>query len=217
MRTNLWVKGILREAIVKIAATMFTALVGALAGSQVHAQSSSTYLGVSGGAVWTDAANSVATVSSGIHDESVPNGFKVYGGRIWDRFGLEFAYYNLGKYDIVDINGAILDQLETRALAVSGVYAAPLGQGYTFIAKLGIAFTEAEYDCQSVCGTVPFIDTKRRGNSGLIGLGVTSQMSSNIALRMEFEHIGNVRHGMSNAVKFNDGYDMFSVGLHLNF
>lgn len=207
----------MREAIVKIAATMFAALVGVLAGSQVHAQSSSTYLGVSGGSVWTDAANSVAAVSGGFHDESVPNGFKVYGGRIWDRFGLEFAYYSLGTYDIVNTTGAIVDQLETRAFAVSGVYAAPLGQGYTFIAKLGIAFTEAEYDCRLGCGTAPFVDTTRRGNSGLIGLGFASQIASNLALRMEFEHIGSVRHGMSNFVKFNDGYDMLSVGIHLNF
>jgi hypothetical protein len=216
MRTNLWVRGILTEAKVKIAATMIAALVGVLAGSQAHAQSSGSYLGISGGAVWTDAAGSVATFASGIHDESVPNGFKVFGGRIRDGFGMEFAFYDLGTYDIVNGAGAVQDQLETRALAVSGVYSAPLGHGYGFIAKLGIAFTEARYDCRLNCGP-PFVDTKRRGNSGLIGLGVTSQMSGNVALRMEFEHIGNVRHAISNAFLFNDGYDMFSVGLHVNF
>lgn len=218
MRGNLWVGGTLTEAKVKIAATMIAALVGMLAGFQAHAQSSTVYMGASGGAVWTDAADSVAAISGGVHDDSVPNGFKVFGGRIRDNFGIELAYYYLGKFDIVAFGtGAMLDQLETRALAVSGVYSAPLGHGYNFIAKLGIAFTEAQYDCRTGCGVAPFIDTRRRGNSGLIGLGITSQVSSNVALRMEFEHIGNVRHAMSNTVFFNDGYDMFSVGLHLNF
>jgi opacity protein-like surface antigen len=202
---------------VKIAATVFVVLAGVLAGSQVQAQSSRSYLGISGGAVWTDAANSVAAISGGIHDESVPNGFKFYGGRIWDRFGMEFAYYNLGKYDIVNPVGTVLDQLETTALAVSGVYLAPLGRGYSLVAKVGIAFTEAQYSCRTGCGTPPFISTRRRGNSGLLGLGVTSQMSENVALRMEFEHIGSVRHAMSNVVFFNDGFDMFSVGIHINF
>jgi opacity protein-like surface antigen len=217
MRTNLWVRGISREAKVKIAATIITALVGMFAGSQVHAQSSGGYLGISGGAVWTDAAGSVAEFGSGIHDESVPNGFKVYGGRIWDGFGIEFAYYNLGEYDIEDGAGAVQDRLETRALAVSGVYSAPLGHGYALIARLGIAFTEARYDCRLDCGPPFFVDTKRRGNAGLIGLGFASQISGNIGLRMEFEHIGNVRHGISNAFLFNEGYDMFSVGIHVNF
>ena len=218
MRGNLWVRGTLTEVKVKIAATMIAALVGMLAGFHAHAQSSTAYMGASVGAVWTDAANSVASISGGVHDEGVPNGFKVFGGRIRDNFGIEFAYYNLGKYDIVTAGtGALLDQLETRALAVSGVYSAPLGQGYNFIAKLGIAFTEAQYDCRTGCGVAPFIDTKRRGNAGLIGLGITSQVSTNVALRMEFEHIGSIRHAMSNTVFFNDGYDMFSVGFHLTF
>lgn len=201
----------------KIAATMIAALVGMLAGSQVHAQSSGGYLGISGGAVWTDAAGSVAAIAGGIHDDSIPNGFKLFGGRIWDRFGIEFAYYYLGEYDIVDGAGAVQDQLETRALAVSGVYSAPIAPGYTFIGKLGIAFTEAQYDCRLNCGPPFFVDTKRRGNAGLIGLGITAQMFGDVALRMEFEHIGNVRHSISNAIRFNDGYDMFSVGLHVNF
>jgi opacity protein-like surface antigen len=217
MRTNLQVRRISREAKVKIAATMIAALIGMFAGSQAHAQSSGGYLGISGGAVWTDAASSVAGFAGGVHDESIPNGFKVYGGRIRDRFGIEFAYYYLGEYEIEDGAGVVQDALETRALAVSGVYSAPIAPGYAFIGKLGIAFTEAQYDCRLNCGPPFFVDTRRRGNAGLIGLGITSQIAGNVALRMEFEHIGNVRHGISNAIRFNDGYDMLSVGLHVNF
>jgi hypothetical protein len=194
---------------------LIAALAGLLVGAQAQAQTNSTYLGVSGAAVWTDAARSLATLTGGVHDDKIPNGFKVFGGRVWDRFGVEFGYYNLGEYDIIDATNAVQDQLETTAFAVSWVYATPIAQGYHFNFKLGLAFTEATYDCKLLCGA-PFLDTKRRGTSGLIGVGVAWQASGNFALRMDFEHLGSVQHAVSQT-KFKEGYDMFSVGAQLNF
>lgn len=197
---------------------LFVALACSIAPAQVQAQRSEVYLGVAGGAVWTDAATSVAKLSPGtMHDEQIPNGLKIYGGRMWDRVGVEFGYYNLGKFDIIDAGGAVQDQMKTFAFAVSGVYTGQIGQGYVFNAKLGVAFTHTDYDCRVGCGASPFIDTRQRGTSGLIGVGVGWQPSGGVMWRMDFEHIGSVQHAMGNTVKFKDGYDMFSVGVQLQF
>lgn len=134
---------------------------------------------------------------------------------MWERFGIEFAYYNLGEYDIVDGAGALLDQLTTTAIGVSGVYTAPIAPGYYFNAKLGLAFTDAKYDCKASC-TSPFVDTNRRGTSGLLGIGLAMRAVSNLWLRLEYEHVGSVQHAISN-IRFNDGYDMLSVGVHIGF
>jgi hypothetical protein len=202
---------------VKRSVILFAALAGLLAGSQVHAQAPGFYFGLSGGAATTDATNSVATQTFGVHDDKTPNAYKIYGGRMWDDYGLEFAYYNLGKYKfLAGFAGPVQDELQTSALAVSGVYSKALGQGYYFNAKAGIAFTLAEYDCKLGCGVPPFIDTQRRGNSGLLGLGVAMRASQSLFFRIEYEHIGAVQHAISN-IRFKNAYDLFSIGLMAQF
>lgn len=197
---------------------LFAVLVGAIAAGQSQAQQSSVYLGIGGGAVWTDAATSVANQFPGnFHDEKIPNGWKIYGGKMWDQVGVEFGFYNLGKYDIIDVSGAVQDQLKTSAIAVSGVYSAPIGQGYVFNGKIGVAFTQAEYDCKVGCGVTPFINTRERGTSGLIGVGFGALTSPHVMWRLDFEHFGTVHHAMGKAVKFKNSYDMFSVGVQLQF
>jgi hypothetical protein len=186
MRGILCLQGISREAEVKKTGILIAALAGVLAGTQAQAQSTSTYLGISGAAVWKDA-----------------------------RFGVEFGYYILGKYDIENAGGAVQDQLKASALAVSGVYSTPIGYGYSFNGKLGIAFTEAKYDCKLACGGT-FLDTRRRGTSGLIGVGVGWQAASNLAFRIDYEHIGGLQHAVS-TIRFKEGYDLMSVGVQLQF
>ena len=200
----------------KRTAILFAALAGLLAGSQVHAQSPGYYLGLSGGAATTDATNSLAALTLGVHDDKTPNAYKIFGGRMWDDYGLEFAYYNLGKYKfLAGFAGPVQDEMQTSAIAVSGVLSKPLGQGYYFNAKAGIAFTLAEYDCKLSCGA-PFVDTQRRGNSGLLGLGVAMRASESLLFRIEYEHIGAVQHAISN-IRFKNAYDLFSIGLVAQF
>jgi OmpA-like transmembrane domain len=181
-----------------------------------RAQTTTTYLGVSGGAVYTDAATNVSAITAGIHDESVPNGLKIYAGRLWGEFGVEVAYYDLGKYDFVDAGGATTDQLKTSAVTVSGIYSTPLGQGYTFNAKVGVAFTDARYDCKLNCGSPPFVDTTQKGTSSVYSLGVGWQASSSVMLRADFEHFGALHHAIS-TLRFKSPYDMFSLGVQFQF
>jgi hypothetical protein len=196
---------------------MLGALVaGAALAQPALAQNNSTYVGISGAAVYSDSARSLERITGGIHDESVPNGGKIYGGYMWDNLGVEFGYYMLGTYEIDNAGGAIQDELQTSAITVSGVYSAQMGAGYSFNARLGIAFTNAEYDCILACGA-PFVDTTRRGTSGLLGIGFGWRAPGGaFSLHMDYDHIGSVQHAIS-TIKFKDAYDMISVGVRLNF
>jgi OmpA-like transmembrane domain len=197
--------------------SILAAVLGAVfAAGQAQAQSTTTYIGISGGAVYTDATTNVTTITGGMHDESVPNGLKVFAGRLWGAYGVEFAYYDLGKYDFVDAGGATTDQLKTSAFAVSGIYSTPLGQGYSFNAKLGVAFTDARYDCKVSCGTPPFVDTTQKGTSSVYSIGLGWQAANSVMLRADFEHFGALHHAISTN-RFKSPYDMFSLGVQFQF
>lgn len=187
-----------------------------LAASHAEAQSTDTYIGISGGAAYTDATSNVTAVTAGIHDETVPNVFKVYGGRMWGQYGIEFAYYDLGRYDFTNVGGAVTDQLSTSAVTVSAVYSMPMGKGYSFNAKLGVAFTDARYDCKLSCGTPPFVDTTQKGTSGVYSLGLGWQASSSMMVRADYEHFGALHHAIS-TTRFKSPYDMFSLGVQFQF
>ena len=59
---------------------MLCALVaGASLALPALAQNTSTYVGASGAAVWSDAPRSLEGLTGSIHDESIPNGGKIYG------------------------------------------------------------------------------------------------------------------------------------------
>jgi len=195
------------------------ALAAALPAKAALAQESpgSFYLGASGAAVYTDASKSLESITGGVRDDSVPNGGKVYGGFMRDRWGMEFGYYYLGTYDILTAPaGTLQDQMKTSALVVAGAYQAPIAGGWDLVLRLGVAFTQAEYDCKLGCGTLPFVDTKEKGTSGMWGAGVNVRMTQSFSLLMEYEHIGNVHHSVGN-IGFKDGYDMFSVGVQVQF
>lgn len=195
-------------------AILIAALAGALLASHAQAQEpGQSYFGIGYGAVWTDGASPYGNTL----DEDAAGGFKVYGGSMSGHFGIEVGLYNLGKYD-VNFGGAKIAETETAAVAVSGVMATPLGGGYSFHAKLGLAFTQAEVSCISLCGTgnPVLADTKKRGTSGLLGIGLGARLGQNVLARIDYEHFGSVHHQIS-TTEYIDGYDMFSVSVQFNF
>jgi len=194
------------------------ALVLAAPSAWSQEQPGGLYIGLSGSAVYTDAAGSVETITGGFHDKSTPNGGKVFGGYMWDRWGMEFAYYYLGKYEFLNApgTGQVQDTLETQAFVVAAVYEAPLSSALSLFARGGIAFTHAQYDCKLGCGTAPYIDTKKTGLSGMWGAGLGVRLTQHTSVRLEYEHIGNVHHAIVDQ-EFTDGYDMYMVGLRLMF
>jgi hypothetical protein len=189
---------------------LFALLAGALLAAQAQAQApGQTYFGFGGGAVFTDSRYPSPLAST----EDTKAGGKIYFGTLGEAFGWEIGGYHLGKYDVTAA-GTKFAESSAWAIAVSGVYATDLGAGYSFHAKAGIAFTQHELDCPTaVCG---FSNSTKRGQSGLVGMGIGARLTQNIQTRIEFEHFGNV-HQAAGATEYKDAYEMFSVSLQFNF
>jgi len=200
---------------VKHTAILIAALAGALLAFQARAQQpGQSYFGISYGAVTSEGAS---PYNDTLDDDTVA-GYKIYGGSMGNgHFGMELGYYDLGKYD-VNFLGAKIAESKASAIAVSGVLATPLGGGYSFLAKVGLAFTDFQIDCLSLCGTgTPALaDTKKRGVSGLLGLGLGAQLTQGVTLRVDYEHFGAVHHQVSNT-GYKAPYDMLSVSAQFNF
>lgn len=197
----------------KRTAVLFAALAGMFLAAHAQAQQpGSTYLGVGYGSIWSDGASPYGNTV----DDGVAGGGRIYAGRMVDRFGVELGYYDLGKYNVT-LAGAPVSKMVTKAIAVSGIYAAPLGGGYTFSTKIGIAFTRAENQCVQ-CGILnpPNVNTMKRGLSGLIGFGLAAQLSNNFGVRMDLEHFGAVHHAIS-TFDYKNAYDLFSVSAQISF
>jgi len=202
---------------VKRTAILFAALAGALLAFQAQAQEPGQgYFGLGYGAAFTKGASPYSDTL----DEDTAGGFKIYGGSMMnDRFGLEVGYYNLGKYE-VNFGGSKIADSKTQAIAVSGVLATPLGGGYSLHGKVGLAFTQFEFQCVApFCGTggPPVLaNTKKRGTSGLLGLGIGAALAQDVTMRIDYEHFGAVHQAVSTFV-YKDGYDMLSVSVQFNF
>ena len=140
----------------------------------------------------------------------------MHGGKIYVGFmtnanwGTEIALHHLGTFDAF-LAGVKTDQWKATAVSVAGVYTTPLGAGYSFNGRLGLAFTNVEYDCLQICSATVF-DNKKRGISGMFGLGLGASLTQNLQMRVDFEHIGSVHHAVGNT-EYKDAYDVFSVSL----
>lgn len=204
----------------KTIGTIIALLAGVLLGGQAFAQApGQSYFGASFGSVWTDGGS---PYSINVVNEETSTAFKaVAGNMLWNQVGLEVGYYNLGTYETVftGTNQPFMEA-ETSAFTVNGVYTTPLGPGYAFHAKAGLAFTLYEASCRdaAVCATSTpvMVNTKNRGVSGMLGIGISANLAKDVAVRVDFEHIGSV-HEAVGSTDFKDGYDFLSVGLQFNF
>lgn len=196
---------------------LLAALAAACLMTPAQAQTSGGYLGVGVMSVWTDNAKDFASVTYGFGGSGADTatGLKVYGGYVWpNRFGIEVGYYDLGSYDVKDF-GAKTDQFEAHAVVVSGVFAAPIGRNFDFNAKLGIAFTNVDYTCVSLCG-FPYVNTGKSGTAGVLGVGLGWRLAPNFSLRADYEYFGGVRHAVGNLEADYD-YGAVSLSAQLKF
>lgn len=187
-----------------------------LCAATAHAQTGGGYVGVAPLVAYTDNARDFGEASfvDGSGERS-GTGAKVYGGYLWHQFGIEVGYYDLGTYDVTSA-GVKTDEFSVRALAFSGVFAAPLAaRDVLLTAKLGLAFTESKYRCFSGCG-FPFIDTNESGLAGVLGAGIAWRVAPSFSLRADVEYLGQVGHRAGN-LEADYGYSVFSLGAQLNF
>lgn len=193
---------------------LFALLAGALLATQSHAQApGQTYFGIGGASVFTDGASPYGDTQ----DEDTAAGAKIYFGHMWTNWGMELGAYYLGNYD-VKFAGTKIAESEAGAITVSGVYATDIGAGFTFHGKLGLAFTQFQIDCLTLCGAgdPPLVDTKKTGLSGIWGLGIGAKFSQNILARLEWEHIGSF-HSAVSTFEYKESYDLLSLSLQFNF
>lgn len=201
----------------KRTAILIAALAGLLLAAQAQAQAPAKgyYLGLSYGTVWTDAGG----VYTNTVNEDTSAGGKLYGGYMWsDNWGMELGVQSLGKYEIF-FNGSKIADVKTTAVSVSSVYTQPLFDwGYHVNVRFGLAFTDARFNCASLCGVgSPLnVDTKKRGVSGTFGIGVGAKLTESLSMRVDYDHIGNVHHQVD-VREYREGYDTFGVSLQLLF
>lgn len=198
----------------KRTAIVIAALAGALLASHAQAQQPGRggYLGIGYGSVWSKGG----TIGNTISEDTVAGG-RIFAGYMTSEYlGLEVGLHNLGKYEALEIGtGVKTDEFKTTAVSVAGVLSVPVGGGYYFNGRLGLAFTNVEYDCLQDCvGT--FVDAKKRGTSGLLGLGLGARLGQSIEARIDFDHFGSVHHAVGNT-EYKDSYDILSVNLVLLF
>lgn len=194
-------------------------LAGVLLGAQVHAQTRGTggYFGAGVMQTYTDNATEFAwsAIGFGGSADSNATGLKVYGGYVWPaRFGVEVGYYDLGTYDVFTF-GAKSDEFKTTALTVSGTYSLPLNPQVGLLFKLGLAFTDADYQCFSACGW-PYVNTSHSDVAALMGIGLDWRLAQNFSLRAEWEYFGGVVHMVGNLMG-EYGYSAFSLAGQFHF
>lgn len=182
--------------------------------ASAHAQAPKQggYFGAGYGSVWSDAPSEIG----GLGTDDTAGGGKIFAGTMFDdRWGLEFALHHLGKFDVESL-GTKTDEFETTAISVAGVLSVPVSASYYFNARLGLAFTNAEYDCIVGCSPPVFTDRYRRGLSGMFGIGMSARIGQSAVVRLDFDHFGKV-HYATGLFEFEKSIDVFSVNLLLTF
>ena len=181
-----------------------------------QAQTQGGYIGLGALSASTDNAREFALAFGGTSADKTASGMRVYGGYLWNQYGIEAGYYDLGTYEVM--SGALKsDDFKVSAATVSGVLAIPLGSSVTLNGKLGIAFTSVKYRCYPMvvsCAATP--DTNESDIAAIFGLGVGWRPVRNITLRADLESIGEVSH----AAGLNTGlypYTVLSISGQVNF
>lgn len=192
---------------------LFPFLAAVLAGP-AQAQTQGGYFGLGALHVATDNAREFALAFGGTAADKTADGMKVYGGYLWNQFGIEAGYYGLGTYD-VRVGAAKRDDFKVSAFAVSGVLALPMGRGFSLNAKAGVALTSVDYRCYFACGG-NFVDTGESNVAGLLGAGFAWRPAPNFTLRADFEYLGDVTHSVG-LLEAMYPYRILSLSAQFNF
>jgi hypothetical protein len=195
---------------------LFLVLCGVFLATPALAQPLDGYVGAGFVSVSTKNASDFADafVVNGSGDKSA-TGLKVYGGYLWNGYGLEAGYYDLGTYE-VKLGGIKMDEFKTTAFTVSGVGSWPLGTALNLNGKVGLAFTSADYTCVQACGGT-FVNTSKSGVSALLGIGLGWQATKSFSLRADLEHFFDVKHAAGTLLTNDASYTALSVSGQYNF
>ena len=201
----------------KFIIALATVCAASLSGAALAQNNSGFYIGGGVSTVSTDNAEEFADAiygSAGSADSSA-TALKVYGGYVWNNnFGLEAGFYDLGKYS-VNVIGTEVDRFKTKAFTVSGVAALPLGQNWSLFGKLGLAFTDAKYECVQLCAGVA--DESKSGVVPVIGVGIGWNATKNFTVRADYEGFIDVPHTALGSPEVKYQYNVLSVSAQYRF
>lgn len=167
-------------------------LVGLIASVNASAQ---TYVGADIGRAGTEVSD--GSMSAKITD----NGYKLYAGyEINKNFGAEIGYANLGSFTESSTS------YKPSALYVAGTATYPINEQASVFGKLGVSANRAKISDAGNSDT--FTHTGL-----LIGVGAAYNVTSNVALVLEYVNFGKIAEEGSAHVKT----DLVSVGIRYKF
>lgn len=185
------------------------AFAGLLAGANVSAQTapSQVYVGGTvGQAKWMDDCKGTTTC------DTTSNAYKLVAGYNVDKnFAFEASYFSLGKISATATSGSTTGRIEAKATGfeLAGVVKQNFTEDFGGFAKLGLARISA--DATANVPGVMFASQDTSSTQPVLGLGVTYNMTKELALRAEFE-TRRVKLGAD-----KDTVRNFSVGMQYSF
>jgi OOP family OmpA-OmpF porin len=151
-----------------------------------------------------------------IDDEDRDAGFKLFGGRRFNRnFALEGGYFNLGKFGFTatTTTGSLDGTIKLQGLNLDAVGILPFTEKLSGLGRIGLTYTQAR-DTFTSTGTVVVTDPNPKNNEAnyKLGLGLQYDFTPNLGLRGEWE-----RYRINDAVGNQGDVDMLLVGLVYTF
>jgi OOP family OmpA-OmpF porin len=118
-------------------------------------------------------------------------GFKLFGGyRFFPWLGVEGAFYDGGKPEIRESDGALSAsmEIEVQGLIAAAVFSLPVGERFELFIKPGVAFWDAETSIRIRDQSGSFgDDADDNGSAFFLGGGAAFNFTENLATRLEYE------------------------------
>ncbi len=185
------------------------ALAGALVGVSASAQTAPSQMyvgGTVGQSKWMDDCKGTTSC------DTTSTAYKLIGGYNVDKnFALEASYFSLGKISATATTGSMTGSVEAKATGfeLAGVVKQNFTDDFGGFAKLGLARISA--DATAKVPGVLFASEDTSSTQPVFGLGLTYNMTKELALRAEFE-TRRVKLGAD-----KDTVRNFSVGMQYSF
>jgi OOP family OmpA-OmpF porin len=161
-------------------------------------------------------ANSATGLAS--TDQGSGNQWRLQGGyRFNENLALELGYIDFGKarYQAAYAGGAASGEVKAGGFDVAALASLPLGEGFSVFGKLGLVAARVT---SSLSAGAPASGASGNWSATvvrpLLGVGASYQLSRNVDLRMDYDHVSGLGKSGSTG-KMDD--NMVSLGAIYNF
>lgn len=166
------------------------------------------------GAGFGAAQNKVSGVDflPGTEQKTNATGFKIYGGYQFNKnWAAEMSYVDLGKFSAQ--SNFLNTTVKTSAFTLSAIGSLPVSDQFSVFGKLGLAAKTTNVDEFTPSYNYTYSE-KKTTTAPLIGFGAEYRFTPSLALRGEYEYIGETKIGERDA-KISNG--LMSVSLRYSF